>query len=201
MLNRTQIALGVLTVVVVSGLAAVWWISGRGFSALDEPSGVEALVARRVRALATPREAKEARNPVAQTAEVLSKATAHFADHCAVCHGNDGSGETPFGKGMYPKPPDMRQSTTQDLTDGELVYIIHNGIRFTGMPAFGQEGSEPATDSWELVHFIRHLPNLTDAELEQMKTLNPKSPTELQQQDEFERFLRGEDVVPAPHVH
>jgi hypothetical protein len=53
---------------------------------------------------------------------------------------------------MYPPAPDMRKERTQRMTDGELFYIIENGIRLSGMPAWG--GSEPAgQDSWKLVHF------------------------------------------------
>jgi mono/diheme cytochrome c family protein len=188
---------------VAAGLAAAgWYFLGRGFSARDEPSSLEAAVALRLRSLATPRSARAAQNPVALTPEVLREALAHFADHCAICHANDGSGATEIGRGFYPKPPDMRQRRTQDLTDGEIFYIIHNGIRFTGMPAFGGEaGPEADEDSWKLVHFIRYLPQITADDLEEMKKYNPRNPAELQEEEELERFLRGEDIVPTPHKH
>ena len=67
----------------------------------------------------------------------MTDARAHFADHCAICHANDGSGDTPIGRALWPKAPDMRLRETQDLSDGELFWIIENGIRFTGMPALG----------------------------------------------------------------
>ena len=70
------------------------------------------------------------------TPEVIAAGMAHYADHCAACHANDGSAETQIGLGMYPRPPDMRQPATQTLTDGELFYIIENGVRLTGMPAW-----------------------------------------------------------------
>lgn len=178
-----------------------WSMLSRGFSALPEPTAVEVFVARRLRGLATPRTAREARNPVAADAEVLSDGMAHFADHCATCHANDGTGRTDIGRGLYPKPPDMRQSGTQQLTDGELAYIIHNGIRFTGMPAFGDEaGSAPGEDTWTLVHFIRHLPNITAEELESMTAMNPKSLIELEEEEAIRRFLEGE-VSEPPELH
>jgi len=62
----------------------------------------------------------------------------------------------------------MRERETQELSDGELFYIIKNGIRFTGMPGWG--GS--AEDNWKLVLFIRHLPQITHKELELMNELN-----------------------------
>jgi mono/diheme cytochrome c family protein len=52
----------------------------------------------------------------------------HFADHCVTCHANDGSGDTSFGEGLYPEPPDKRKKETQNKSDGELYYRIENGI-------------------------------------------------------------------------
>jgi hypothetical protein len=90
----------------------------------------------------------------------------------------------------------MRSADTQDLTDGELYYIIENGVRLTGMPAWGSGGQDDA-DTWRLVHFIRHLGELTPEQLQEMESLNPKSPAELQEQQEDERFLQGQDVPPS----
>jgi mono/diheme cytochrome c family protein len=202
-MSRTAKLILVIVIIVVGGVAAgVWLVVGRGFSAREEPTAIESFVAGRLRSLAIPSDAKNAQNPVAPSKDVLSEAMAHFADHCATCHGNDGSGDTSIGRGLYPKPPDMRQPQTQDLTDGELFYIIHNGIRLTGMPAFGQETDEPDLDSWKLVHFVRHLPNITPEELETMKTMNPKSPHQLEEEEAIRRFLEGDDSLPPPgHGH
>jgi len=115
----------------------------------------------------------------------------HFADHCAVCHANDGSGETPFGRNLYPQPPDLRLPATQRLSDGELFFIIEHGVRFTGMPAFGDPSGASATDSWRLVHAIRHLPALTAEELRDMRQWNPKTAEEFRQEEEARRFLEG----------
>ncbi len=137
--------------------------------------------------------------------EVLAEGMAHFADHCASCHANDGSGNTEMGHGLYPRAPDLRLPATQDLEDHELFYIIENGIRLTGMPAWGNGTRESEDASWRLVHFIRHLPQITPAEIEQMEAMNPKPPQEIRQEIEEERFLQGEDPAPAqpsqPHSH
>lgn len=103
---------------------------------------------------------------------MLKQSRAHFAGHCAICHVNDGSGKTPIGKNVYPKAPDLRLSDTQSLSDGELFWVIHNGIRFTAMPAWGDSPPENDQDSWLLVHFIRHLPQITQEELDEMKSLD-----------------------------
>ncbi len=170
-----------------------------GFSARDEPSAIEAFIARRVRRLAIPYGARDAKNPIPATPEILAGARAHFADHCATCHANDGSGDTEIGQNFYPPVPDMREGWTQSLTDGELFYIIHNGIRFTGMPAWGPE--DPAEDdgSWRLVHFIRHLRKLTAEEIAEMRTMNPKTREEIEEEEEREKFLRGDDVPREPN--
>src|SRR5262245_22689689 len=104
---------------VVSGLVA-YTIVRRGISARAEPSGIETVTARTMRKLATPASVRSRANPVPQDPEVLTAAMEHFADHCAVCHGNDGGGDTEMGRGMYPRVPDMRAEATQSLTDGEL---------------------------------------------------------------------------------
>ena len=197
MSRRTKVIALLVAVAVIGVAFSGWFIVGRGFSAKDEPTFIEAFVARRLRRLATPRAERDAKNPVMSSPEVMDEAMAHFADHCATCHANDGSGNTAIGKGLYPKPPDMRAAGTQVLTDGELFYIIHNGIRLTGMPAFGQ--SDEDTDSWKLVHFIRHLPSITPDEIEKMKGMNPKSRQELEEEDAIRRFLAGEDVQPPSH--
>ena len=170
------------------------YVVSRGFSARDNPNAAEAFIARQVRHLAVPRAARQMTNPVAAGPQVLAEATEHFADHCATCHGNDGSGNAAIGKGLYPKPPDMRQAGTQNLSDGELYYIIHNGVRFTGMPAFGPDNGAQDDDSWKLVHFIRHLPQITGEELARMKDMNPKSPADLEEEDEIKRFLEGAET-------
>jgi len=197
--QRTWILILILAACLGVALAGAYFLS-RGFSARNEPNAFEAFAARRLRRLAMPPSAREAKNPVSANPEVLSEAMAHFADHCAFCHANDGSGSTEIGKGLYPKPPDMRGPQTQDLTDGEIFYIIHNGVRFTGMPAFGAAGKEDE-DSWKLVHFIRHLPKITAEELEKMKEFNPKTPDELREEEEIRTFLQGDDTPPAEANH
>lgn len=169
-----------------------------GVSARDEPTAAEAFMARRLRHLAVPRSEREAKNPVAPTPEVLTKARAHFADHCAICHGNDGRGKTTIGQNLYPKAPDMWLAETQALSDGELFYIIENGVRLTGMPAWGKPDSADDRETWELVQFIRHLPKITPQELAEMDGLNPKTRNEWQEEEAARNFLEGGGEAPAP---
>ena len=168
-----------------------------GLSSRAKPTALETMLARNARHLAIPAGARELQNPVAETPENLRDARLHFADHCAICHANDGSGDTPMGRNLYPKPPDLRREETQKLADGELFWIIENGVRFTGMPAFGgAHGSEQ--DSWKLVRFIRRLPQLTDEERMEMERYNPKGPEDLEEEQEENDFLRGQPIQQKP---
>jgi cytochrome c len=168
-----------------------------GFSAKTEPHALEVWMARQFRRLAIPIEKRNAQNPIPLSPDVMKESLAHFADHCATCHANDGSGQTPIGKNVYPKAPDLRLADTQSMSDGEIFWIIHQGIRFTAMPAWGE--GDPAQDkaSWKLVHFIRHLPQLTQDELDQMKALNPKTKKDLEEEAAFGQFLQGDDAAAA----
>ena len=176
----------------------------RGFSARETPSAVEKLAAITARQLAVPSIYKRLLNPSLASAENLQAGMEHFSDHCATCHANDGSGDTLFGKGLYPKPPDMRTGETQNKSDGELYYTIENGIRLSGMPAFGEEhiaGGD--TDTWKLVLFIRHLPTLTADELNQMEQMNPKTEADRAEEQQEKEFLEGGEPSqnPAGETH
>lgn len=183
----------VLTAAVVVGTAAaVAIILRRGVSARTEPTAIEALFARGARRMAIPGAARNMRNPLPQTPVVLAEGRDHFADHCAQCHANDGSGQSEMGQNLYPRVPDMRREATQRLSDGEIFYIIKNGVRLTGMPAWGGSGERDEEDNWKLVHFIRHLPKITPTEIEEMKKMNPISPHERQEEKEEQEFLEGD---------
>lgn len=191
--------------IVIPATAALGWFAydsfSSGFSAKGEPSHVEIWLARKVRRIAIPSKQRGTPNPVPLNPKVLAEARAHFADHCATCHANDGSGKTPIGRNVYPRTPDLRDAAIQSMSDGELFFVIHHGIRFTAMPAWGKGKPAEDRDSWGLVHFVRHLPKLTAEELDEMKKLNPTTPGERAQELEFERFLRGKDSGGPPRTH
>jgi mono/diheme cytochrome c family protein len=172
-----------------------------GLSARATPTAFEAMMARNARRLAIPASARATQNPVPPSADTLRDARLHFADHCATCHANDGGGDTMIGLGLYPKPPDLRLPETQKLSDGELFWIIENGVRFTGMPAFGgHHGTQE--DSWKLVLFIRHLPQLAADERIEMERYNPKGPEDREEEQEEQDFLQGAPSQPkseSPH--
>jgi mono/diheme cytochrome c family protein len=190
-LSKISIMISLVTVIVAAGYEIT--LVRRGFSARAEPSSLETLMATMARRLAVPSNYRQLHNPFQASPENIQAGMAHFADHCATCHANDGGGDTLFGKGLYPKPPDMRKAETQNKTDGELYYIVENGIRLSGMPAFGEHPSTTDAETWHLVTFIRHLPALTNEELEKMASLNPKTEQDRQEEQQEQEFLRGEN--------
>lgn len=183
-----------LLVLVVTGAMLV--VQGRGVSARPQPSSIETRAALFLRGWLTPPMYKGLRNPVTATPDNFAAARQHFADHCASCHANDGSGSTDMGQAFYPKAPDMRLPRTQELSDGEIFYFIENGIRLTGMPAWSTGTPEGEKASWELVHFIRRLSALTPEDLAIMERFNPTSRDVFEEELRIERFLSGETPDP-----
>lgn len=181
---------GMLVLALLAVIAA-FLTRGMGFTARVVPSSFEEAAARALRRWLIQESIRNQANPVAASAESLHAGMEHWADHCAICHANDGSGDTEIGKSLYPPAPDMRGSRTQGMTDGELFYVIERGVPFTGMPAWSTGTTEGERQSWELVVFIRHLPNVTTEELEHMERLNPMSPAKAQQEKEIDDFLSG----------
>jgi mono/diheme cytochrome c family protein len=189
-----------LLLIVIGAIAAgavAYAITARGLSTRVAPSALEERLALTLRHLATPAALRSRQNPVEPTAAVLDEALEHFADHCAACHANDGSGNTEIGRNLYPPAPDMRTARTQGLSDGELFSSIVTGIRLTGMPAWGTGTPEGEQGSWARVHFHRRRPQLPADDLVRREGLNPKSPPTFREEEEERRFLAGDDKPPA----
>ena len=199
MKRGTLILLVLVIAALVAGFIAFSFLHN-GVSAKATPTALEVMMARKARHMALPSSARALHNPVPASADNLRDGRLHFADHCAICHGNDGSCDTMMGSGLYPKPPDLRLPETQNLSDGELFWIIENGVRFTGMPAFSSRHSSPE-DTWKLVQFIRHLPQLTEDERMEMEKYNPKGPDDRMEEQEENDFLNGATPAPKPESH
>jgi predicted CXXCH cytochrome family protein len=152
-----RISLFVFVSVLLLGAIFIAALIHRGFSTRSEPSSFEKILATTVRNLAIPRADRRLKNPVPLTAAALQDAREHFAARCATCHGFDGRGQTQVGQSLYPRAPDLTSPQTQNLTDGELHYIVANGVQLTGMPGWTTPHQEIGDDSWKLVLFIRSL--------------------------------------------
>jgi mono/diheme cytochrome c family protein len=203
MSRGTKVVLAILVFAAAAGTVGLVRMLRYGFSARDKPTRLEVFLAKTMRHYAVPADLRNERNPLPSSQEVIAAGRAHFADHCAYCHANDGKGQTSIGQAMYPKVPDMTLADTQSQGDGELFATIENGIRLTGMPAWGDGTADSAAGTWALVHFIRHLPQITRKELEEMKGLNPKTREEMDAEMEERTFLEEGDASPqtSPSPH
>ncbi len=162
-LRDVLITLGLVGVVVL----IVGYLSLNSlFFASARPGTVETSLALRARNLAIPSDARQARNPFAGQKDAWREVLDHYAEHCEPCHAYDGRGGGEVGRNLNPRTPDMTQARTQQLTDGQLFYIIQNGVRWTGMPAWRRDHT--TEESWRLVSFIRHIPALTSDEMRQI---------------------------------
>ena len=88
--------------------------------------------------------------------EYLMAAAGHYHGMCRLCHGAPGAHTNEFARGLYPSPPDFTTGAVQDTrSSAEIYWIVKNGIKMTGMPAFGPTHDE--TELWGLVAFTREL--------------------------------------------
>jgi mono/diheme cytochrome c family protein len=100
---------------------------------------------------------KGVQNPIPYTTEAANEGGEHFRHHCQICHGLDGQATgVPFANRMAPPVADLSSKDVQDYTDGQLKWIIENGIGPSGMP--GWKGILSDEEMWNMVHYIRHLP-------------------------------------------
>ncbi len=146
-----------LLLLILLGVVAAGWLKWRGFRASGTTSAFETTFARSVRDFAIPANERHRTNPDAGDWTAIRQGREDFLARCAVCHGTDAHGRTPIGANLYPRVPDLHLEPTQNLTDGEIHYIIENGIQLTGMPAMASAHRESAAESWKLVSYIRSL--------------------------------------------
>lgn len=123
------------------------------------PGALETRIARFALDRAVARRAPKSPNPLKADTEVLRSGRDHYKSMCVGCHGAPGVDPSEAGEGLNPPAPDLTLGRVQKRTDGELFWLVQNGIRMTGMPAFGP--SHKDEEIWKIVAFLRHLPALT----------------------------------------
>jgi predicted CXXCH cytochrome family protein len=162
-----RIFLAAFLLLAVVGAIGLTFLVRRGFRATASPLPLEVSLARRMRNFAIPTTERDKKNPFEQNSDAKQQGREYFLGQCASCHGIDGSGKTQIGLSLYPRVPDLGAAQTQSLTDGEIHYIIENGVQLTGMPAWGNPHGEASSKSWKLVLFIRTLRPLQPQETSQ----------------------------------
>jgi mono/diheme cytochrome c family protein len=132
------------------------------FSASTSPGGLEERLATFALNRSIARRAQKVANPLARSPAAVAAGLALFRTHCVDCHGAPGVDPTEGGASLNPPAPGLTLARVQARSDGELKWIVSNGIRMTGMPAFGASRSEE--EVWQLVAALRRLPQLSAEE-------------------------------------
>lgn len=147
--------IGVLLVLVLAaGIAVAMRFD---LSALPEPGPKETALANRAKHLLVGHAVRrEVLRPPEFSADSLVEGKTRYGVECATCHGMDGRGQTDYGRWMYPRAADLSSPQVQAYSDAELFWVIKNGVRLTGMPAFGKVESD--VQIWHLVRYLRSLP-------------------------------------------
>jgi mono/diheme cytochrome c family protein len=133
----------------------------QGCTADKQPSQGETNLANAAKDVTIPLEAGKMQNPLPDTDEIASQGREVFLGSCAQCHGADGRADTSLGRSMAPPAMDLTSQHVQHWTDAELFWIIQNGVRLTGMPAW--KSSISGTDSWKLARYIHSIPRVDAA--------------------------------------
>lgn len=123
---------------------------------VKQPSSIETSVANGVKHHLTVRNKSE-KNPLPGTSETIAAGRKAFGYYCVSCHGLDGqSTGVPFANRMSPPVPSLASAEVQSYTDGQLKWIIDNGVYPSGMPA--SKGMLSEEEIWSIIHFVRNLP-------------------------------------------
>lgn len=189
--------IGGVSILGVLAIGALVFVKGHGFSASAKPSALETAIAVGVRNLAIPDTVRDLSNPIPRALATVDAGAEHFREHCASCHADDGSGRSEMGQNLYPPVPDMRLDRTQSLTDGQLFYIIQNGVPFTGMPGWGNGNPEVDEHAWHLVRFIRQLPVMAGADADTRRVAAHGDAVEAVPRDPRD----AQSAENAPHEH
>jgi len=162
--NTLKIGAGFIAGLVLAAIVplAIVWSGLIDMSATPEPGKIESALAPWAFDCSMKHHAPAAKNPFANSVAVLPAGLGHYRENCVVCHGAPDVKPADLAQGLNPPAPKLQTDDAQSLRDGEMFWIIQNGIRMTGMPAFGPTRSPE--DIWHLVTFVRHLPKLTPAE-------------------------------------
>ncbi len=148
------IAVTLFALVLVGGVMA----SQFDLSALPEPARTETLIATKAKHFLVRRASRAGVPPApADRRASIDEGDKLFGTECSECHGNTGRKPTDAGRWMYPRAANLGSVEVQKYSDQELFWIVKNGIRLSGMPAFGRVESDEHI--WNLVRFVRTLPN------------------------------------------
>jgi mono/diheme cytochrome c family protein len=187
--------------IVAAAAAVVVFLGSFNVAASSPPGKFEESFARFALNRSVARRAPAAKGLVSPSAEVLRSGLSHFRENCVGCHGAPGVEAAEYGQGLNPAAPDLTLKRVQRRPDGELYWIVSNGIRMTGMPAFSPTHGEQ--EIWEIVAFLRHLPEISAEEEGQLKAATEEAEHHHGPSTEPAAVPRESQPAPAatPHTH
>ena len=152
---RSRIAWTILVLAVVLIVIA---LMGFNLKALPEPGHFETRVANLAKRFVIRRASRQEIPPrPLDTKASVDRGGTHYGLDCSICHADDGHAQRSPGQWMYPRAADLTSKQVQSYSDQELFWIIQNGIRYTGMPAFAKVETEDHI--WDLVNYVRTFPS------------------------------------------
>jgi ribosomal protein L7/L12/mono/diheme cytochrome c family protein len=157
-----QFWVGLIVGLIICGIVGgIVGISMVGKKAVVPPSELEAHIVNYLKTLKIPEAAPPA-TPVEHSDENLFEGAEHYNHHCAVCHDLEGDADSDFAKAFNPPVANLASEEVQRYSDGQLKWIVDNGIRFTGMPGWKSIIDEAA--QWKIVYYMRALADSEKAE-------------------------------------
>ena len=146
----------VLVALALGALVVMVGVTQVKLDALQEPGHLETVLATQLKRALIGWDSREGIPPPPTDLQAsIEEGDKLFGTECAACHGLDGHTPTDAGRWMYPRAADLTSPKVQRYSDRELFWIVKNGIRFSGMPAFGNVESDEHI--WNLVHYVRTL--------------------------------------------
>jgi len=140
----------------VAAVAALVSFCGLSGCKATPPGKLETAVITRAKRWVFVRD-KGVKNPTASNGESIARGQEAFSHYCAACHGLDGQNTgVPFADSMSPPVPSLKSDRVQAYSDGQIHWVITNGIFPSGMPA--AQGILTDDEVWDIVIYIRHLP-------------------------------------------
>ena len=150
----------------IAGVAAFVWLGVYNVSARVPHWNITFWFLEKVRVQSISAHSRTTATLSSENPERINIGFRNYHAMCRICHGAPGYAQSQVAKGLYPKPPEHKSKNVQRWSDAELYWIVENGIKMTGMPAFGPTHSKD--EFWGVVTFLRRLPDLDPKEYQAM---------------------------------
>ncbi len=156
---KNFIFLIVVFVFLIAGSAVYFWSGAYNVAATEPHWSVSSFFLEKIRDRSIIVHSRGINPPSIEDQKLVEIGFPHFHEMCRLCHGAPGYPLTEFAEGLYPDPPSLAsQSTQQNWNNAQLFWIVRNGIKMTGMPAFGPTHEDD--ELWGVVAFVRRLPEM-----------------------------------------